>query len=153
MSDQLIEQLKEIAKPVVEQEDMFLVDVEVKSASTKEVWVLVDSESGGVNVDTCSKISRELGFLLEEKNLFSGAYRLNVSSPGLARPLSDPRQYRKNSGRRVKVKYKSGDEYLTSEGELANVVSGVSFDVITDDGSHKKIGFSDVVETKVIPKI
>lgn len=153
MSDQLIEQLKEIAEPVVEQEDMFLVDIEVKPASTKEVWVLVDSESGGINVDTCSKISRELAFLLEEKNLIGSAYRLNVSSPGLSRPLSDPRQYKKNSGRRVKVKYRSGDDYLTTEGELSNVISGTSFDVITDDGSHKKIGFSDVVETKVIPKI
>lgn len=153
MSDQLIKQLKEITEPVVGQEDMFLVDVEVKAASTKEVWILVDSESGGVNVDTCSKISRKLAFLLEEENLIGGAYRLNVSSPGLSRPLSDPRQYMKNSGRRVKVKYRSGDDYLTAEGELANVVSGTSFDVVTDDGSHKKIGFSDVVETKVIPKI
>ncbi|PWN06573.1 ribosome maturation factor RimP [Rhodohalobacter mucosus] len=153
MSDQLTEQLKEIAKPVVEQEDMFLVDVEVKPASTKEIWILVDSESGGVNVDTCSRISRELAFLLEEENLINSAYRLNVSSPGLARPLSDSRQYLKNSGRRVKVKYKSGDDYLTVEGELTHVVNGTSFDVIADDGSHIKIGFSDVVETKVIPKI
>ena len=153
MADQLIEQLKEISKPVVGQEDMFLVDVEVKPAATKEIWILVDSESGGVNVDTCSKISRELAFLLEEKNVIGGAYRLNVSSPGLSRPLSDPRQYMKNSGRRVKVKYKPDDDYLTVEGELSNVISGTSFDVITDDGSHKKIGFSDVIETKVIPKI
>ena len=153
MFDQLIKRLKEIAEPIVEQEDMFLVDIEVKPASTKEVWVLVDSEEGGVNLDTCSKISRELGFLYEEENLISGAYRLNVSSPGLARPLSDARQYAKNSGRTVKVKYKSDEEYLTVEGELANVIKGESFDVITEDGSHKKIGFSDVVETKVIPKI
>jgi ribosome maturation factor RimP len=153
MSDQLIKRLKEIAEPIVEQEDMFLVDIEVKPASTKEVWVLVDSEEDGVNLDTCSKISRELSFLLEEENIMSGAYRLNVSSPGLARPLSDTRQYFKNSGRTVKVKYKSGDEYLSIEGELASVIKGVSFDVITEDGSHKKIGFSDVVETKVIPKI
>ncbi|MDX1591451.1 MAG: ribosome maturation factor [Balneolaceae bacterium] len=153
MSDKLIKRLKEIAEPIVEQEDMFLVDIEVKPASTTEVWVLVDSEDDGVNLDTCSRISRELGFLLEEQNLMSGAYRLNVSSPGLARPLSDTRQYSKNSGRTVKVKYNVDGEYLTVEGELANVVNGESFDVITDDESHIKIGFSDVVETKVIPKI
>ena len=153
MSDKLIKRLKEIAEPIVEQEDMFLVDIEVKPASTTEVWVLVDSEDDGVNLDTCSRISRELGFLLEEENLMSGAYRLNVSSPGLARPLSDMRQYRKNSGRTVKVKYSVDGEYLTVEGELANVVNGESFDVITEDESHIKIGFSDVVETKVIPKI
>jgi ribosome maturation factor RimP len=153
MSDQLIKRLKEIAEPVVGQQDMFLVDIEVKTAKKMEVWILVDSESGGVNLDSCSKISREIGFILDENDVIDGAFRLNVSSPGLSRPLTDSRQYAKNSGRQVKVKYKSGSEYETAEGELANVIAGDSFMVMTGKNLHKKIAFSDVVETKVIPKI
>lgn len=153
MSEQPTDKIKKIAQPIIEQEDMFLVDIEVMHEKKMEVWILVDSETGGVNLDACSKISRKVGFILEEENVINGAYRLNVSSPGLSRPLTDKRQYAKNSGRLVKVKYKENDEYKTVEGILADVEPGQIIEVVTDDDSRSKIMFSDVVETKVIPKI
>jgi len=147
-----IKRIKEIAEPIVEQEDMFLVDVEIKHANKMEVWVLVDSLTGGVNVDSCSKISRELGFLLEEKSIIDSAYRLNVSSPGLSRPLSDKRQYGKNKGRTAKVKYKENDDYYSVEGVIGEV-DEQKFILITDNDESKHIPFSDVIETKIVPKI
>jgi len=81
---------------------MFIVDVEIKHQDMNVVWVSVDSEKGDVNLDKCSQISRELSFLIESENIFNKPYRLNVSSPGLSRPLTDNRQYAKNTGRTVK---------------------------------------------------
>lgn len=131
---------------------MFLVDVEVKNAKTQEVWVLADSEKGGVDLDACARVSRELSFILEEKDIFNKAYRLNVSSPGLSRPLSDQRQYPKNEGRTVKVKYKSDEEYLTVEGVLQSV-NDSQIEVKPEDDKLVVIPFDNIVETKIVPKI
>lgn len=152
MNSTTINTIKELAKPIVEQEDMFLVDVEVKNAKVQEVWVLADSEKGGVDLDACARVSRELSFILEEKDIFNKAYRLNVSSPGLSRPLSDQRQYPKNEGRTVKVKYKSDEEYLTVEGVLQSV-NDSQIEVKPEDDNLIVIPFDNIVETKIVPKI
>ncbi len=146
------DQLKELAQPIVEQRDMFLVDVQVKHQKVPEVWILVDVESGGVDLKKCSEISRELALKLDDSTLFTGSYRLNVSSPGLSRPLSDKRQYPKNVGRSAKIKYKWEDNYLTSEGVIEEV-SDDDVVLLQDDGERIKIGFNSITETKIIPKI
>ena len=152
MQKDITEVVKELSEPVVNQQNMFLVDVELMHKKIPEVWVLVDAEEGGVNVDSCSVVSREVANLLEEQNIFGGAYRLNVSSPGLSRPLSDKRQYRKNIGRTAKVKYKIENSYHTTEG----VIEAVENELITilDEKNEKvELEFSQIVETKIIPKI
>ncbi|MTI89323.1 MAG: ribosome maturation factor [Balneolaceae bacterium] len=132
---------------------MFLVDVEIKTGGGQtEVWVYVDAEDRGVSLDECADISSELGIILEAHELFDRKYRLNVSSPGLSRPLVDIRQYRKSEGRVASVKYKSSGEYL----KLKGVITGVSDDqveVTDEDENETLIPFDDIVETKIIPVI
>lgn len=152
MQKDITEVVKELSEPIVNQKNMFLVDVELKHKKIPEVWVLVDAEEGGVNVDACSAVSREVANLLEEQNVFGGAYRLNVSSPGLSRPLSDKRQYRKNIGRTAKIKYKIENNYHTTEG----VIEAVENELITilyEKNEKVELDFSQIVETKIIPKI
>ncbi len=152
MSSSIINTVKEVAQPIVEQEDMFLVDVEVKNAKIQEIWILVDTSNEGVDLDACARVSREVSYILEEKDFFNKAYRLNVSSPGLSRPLSDKRQYPKNQGRTAKVKYKIDDEYLTVEGELKTVTDS-QIEVKPEDDKLVIIPFENIVETKIVPKI
>jgi len=75
MSSTIINTVKEIAQPIVEQEDMFLVDVEVKNAKIQEIWVLVDTENEGVDLDACARVSKEVSYILDKKDLLSKAYR------------------------------------------------------------------------------
>lgn len=150
----IIENIKDLATPLAQEHNLFVVDVEIKTGSgIAEVWVLLDSEEGGVNIDHCSKISKELGFLVEAHELFDSKYRLNVSSPGLSRPLSDKRQYKKNEGRVVTVKFKnSSGEYKKIDG----VITGVQDNVIAvtdEDEVEVEIPFESIVETKIIPVI
>ena len=150
----IISKIKELAEPLANERDLFVVDVEIKTGGGQtEVWVLLDSESGGVNVDHCSEISRELGFLMDAHELFDKKYRLNVSSPGLSRPLSDKRQYKKNEGRVATIKFKNAEgEYKKIEG----VITGVQEDTIqiTDEEEiETPIPFEAIVETKIIPVI
>lgn len=152
MDAERINILKNLAEPIVEQEDLFLVDAEVKGANETVVWVYVDSEDKNVSVDACSKISRELGFVLDAHNVIETKYRLNVSSPGLSRSLSDPRQYKKNIGRVARIKFKSPDGYEKLEGVLKEVHNDNVVLEIKDD-SDRTILFNEIVETKIIPQI
>lgn len=147
-----LKRIEELALPLIEQENVFLVDIELKQQDMNVVWVYVDSEKGGVNLDVCSKISRELSFQVENEDVFQKAYRLNVSSPGLTRPLSDIRQYGKNVGRTVKVKYKQDGEYEKIEGVLKEVTDN-TVTIEDESGQSVTINFDDLVETKVVPKI
>lgn len=152
MQNESIKKIKEIAFPIVEQKDAFLVDVEIKHQKVPEVWVLVDSESSNISLDAYSAISREIGNVLDEADIFPNRYRLNVSSPGLSRPLSDKRQYAKNQGRKAKVKYKEQDQYQTVEGVIKQVDEN-KISIMPDEGKAVEISFEDIVETKIIPKI
>lgn len=147
-----LKRIEELALPLVEQENMFLVDIELKQQDMNVVWVYVDSEKGGVNLDICSKISRELSFQVENEEIFPKSYRLNVSSPGLSRPLSDKRQYGKNVGRTIKVKYKQEGEYKKIEGILKKVTDK-TVTIEDESGQTVTIDFDNLVETKVVPKI
>lgn len=153
MNQNVINTIKNVSEPLIEEEGMFLLDVEIKHQKIPEVWVLVDSVENGVDLSACSRISRKLAGYIEEENLIGSSYRLNVSSPGLSRPLSDIRQYGKNAGRVAKIKFKKGDEYLTLEGEIAEADETVVKIVDGETGGEVEIPFDAVVETKIIPKI
>ncbi|WP_232803045.1 ribosome maturation factor RimP [Gracilimonas amylolytica] len=154
MQIDIIKNIKDLAEPLAKEKGLFVVDVELKTGSGQaELWVLLDSEEGGVNIGACSDISKELGFLIEAHELFDKGYRLNVSSPGLSRPLSDKRQYKKNEGRVATIKFKNTEgEYKKIEG----VITGITDDTvaITDEEEvETDIPFEAIVETKIIPVI
>ncbi len=148
-----IQKIKDLAAPLVESKDLFVVDIEHKTGSgLNEVWLYLDAQDRGVNLDECADISRELGFLIEAHELFEKKYRLNVSSPGLSRPLSDVRQYKKNQGRKAKVKFKKDDEYDKTEGTIVGVdENGIMLE--NQDGKSVKVLFDDIKEAKIVPNI
>ncbi len=130
--------------------DFFLVDVDIIGGDSPVVCVSVDGEDRGVNMEECARISNELGFLMDAHELFSGQYRINVSSPGLDRPLIDRRQYPKNEGRKVEVKYEQDGEDLKVEGILQEVTKkGIAVEI--NEQITVNLPFEDLVETKIIP--
>ncbi|HET6528003.1 MAG TPA: ribosome maturation factor [Balneolaceae bacterium] len=150
MQNKVIDKVTELTESVLSATDFFLVDVEIKGSKAPEIWVSVDAEDRGVNMDECAEISNELSFLMEAHELFSGNYRINVSSPGLGRPLKDRRQYPKNVGHKAKIKYKKDGEYLKITGTLQKVTEN-DISIELDDKSIITIAFDDLVETKIIP--
>lgn len=153
MNQNVINTIKSVSEPLAEAEGMYLLDVEIKHQKIPEVWVLVDSVENGVDLDACSRISRKLAANIEENDLIGGSYRLNVSSPGLSRPLSDKRQYEKNRGRLAKIKFKKDDSYVTCEGKITEAGETAVKIVEGESGDELEIPFDAVVETKIIPKI
>lgn len=152
VSNRVEDKISELAESALGSTDFFLVDVEIKGGDQPVVWVYVDAEDRGVNMDECAKLSNEIGFLMDAHELLRGGYRLNVSSPGLSRPLTDRRQYPKNEGRRSKIKFRDQGNYETVEGTLSEV-SGDTIFLEREDGEVLRIAFDKVVETKIIPSL
>lgn len=76
--------------------------------------VFLDSEKG-ITIDRCREFSREIETVLDTENFLGENYLLEVSSPGLDRPISEDWQFRKNTGREISMTYASdqGDKVLT----------------------------------------
>lgn len=100
--------ITEVLEPYLEEGRFFVADVQVSpSRVNPKVTVLLDSDTG-ITIDECAEISRKLGQRLEELNWFESAYTLEVSSPGVDFPLTQPRQYPRHVGRQLQVSLRDG---------------------------------------------
>jgi ribosome maturation factor RimP len=98
------DRVKELLDPVVESERMELVDVECLKMKTRWLVRLFIDKDGGVTLDDCQKISNLAGDILDIHDVPPGAYTLEVSSPGLDRPLARDKDFLKFKGERVVIK-------------------------------------------------
>lgn len=90
--------------PLMEEHHFELVDVEfVKEAGTWFLRAYID-KPGGITIDDCELISRALSDLLDEKDFIEEAYILEVSSPGLGRPLKKDKDFARSLGESVEVR-------------------------------------------------
>jgi ribosome maturation factor RimP len=111
---------EELVTPIIEAGGYELVDVEyVKEGSDYYLRVYADKE-GGITIDDCVEISRALEAKLDEKDFIEEAYILEVSSPGLTRPLKKEKDFKRSLGRLVDLKlYKAVNGQKEYEGRLA----------------------------------
>ena len=90
--------------PIVEAKGFELVDVEwVKEGANWYLRAYIDKENG-ITVDDCEEVSRALSDLLDEEDFISENYILEVSSPGLDRPLKKEKDFARSIGKDVEVK-------------------------------------------------
>ncbi len=95
---------EELLLPIVEQHGFELVDVEyVKEGGNWYLRAYID-KPGGITVDDCETVSRALGDLLDEKDFIEESYILEVSSPGLGRPLRKEKDFARSIGKEIEVK-------------------------------------------------
>lgn len=150
IKEDILSKISELVEKSIQSFDCYLIEVEMHgNLNNPTIWVYLESEKGGVSLDTCSSVSKKLSVLFEAHNLFDGKYRLNVSSPGLDKPLKDIRQYVTNKGRKTHVKYRVGDDVKSVKGTLDDVEEDV---IVVGSGKEQhKIALTDVVETKILP--
>jgi ribosome maturation factor RimP len=135
----------------------FLVELDVRGTKgSRVVNVYLDSDIG-IGVDDMARISRDLGFLLDTEEVMGGNYSLNISSPGIDRPLRLRRQYKKNIGRTLLVHYRKpeGEGETEATGELVSVDDeSIELDMTTKNKKQtqteqRRIAFDDIVWAKV----
>ncbi|MHB1049763.1 MAG: ribosome maturation factor RimP [Bacteroidota bacterium] len=147
----ITENIQQLVSAIIDGSDVFLVDVVLRGErSSKVIEVYVDTDKG-ITLDECSRISRELSAKLDETDIMTGRYRLDVSSPGLDRPLKVRRQYEKNIGRMCRVISEENGEIFTREGILESV-SGECIQ-LHKKGIRTEIAITAIKETFIIPQI
>lgn len=95
---------EELVLPIVEANHFELVDVEyVKEAGTWYLRIYIDKE-GGIDINDCELVSRAFSEVLDKEDPIEDAYILEVSSPGLGRPLKKEKDFQRNLGEEVEVR-------------------------------------------------
>jgi len=142
--------IKNLILPVLESHHVDFIDMELKGRSGSLVLrVFVDTE-GGITLDQCAKLSREIADLLDTRDLIVGRYHLEVSSPGLDRPLTAARDFWRNAGRQVRIKY------LTEQAEEDTIIGTIeqvddNQVVVIQDNQQIKIDLSKILVAKIVP--
>ncbi len=116
---------EEILQPIVEEYGFELVDVEyVKEGGTWYLRAFID-KPGGISIDDCEKVSRRLSDILDEKDYIEDSYIMEISSPGLGRPLKKEKDFKRSLGEEVEIKtYRMIDKQKEFTGILKDYDAG-----------------------------
>ncbi len=132
--------------PIVEEYGFELVDVEyVKEGGTWYLRAYID-KPGGISIDDCEAVSRRLSDRLDEEDYIEDSYIMEVSSPGLGRPLKKEKDFKQSLGEKVEVRtYRAVEKQKEFTGILREYDAGSgSVTVELADGELKKFGKGDI---------
>lgn len=101
--EEIVDRVRQLADSLLTQGGLELVEVEFRREARGWVLRLYVDKEGGITVDDCAEVSREMGRILDVEDFISDPYMLEVSSPGLTRFLRNERDFMKYLNRRVKV--------------------------------------------------
>jgi ribosome maturation factor RimP len=153
----IVKLIGEAAELCIENKSIFLVDVNVKgNAGHQKVLVFIDGDES-FGIDECSAISHRLGDILEEKQWITENYTIEVSSPGVDKPLKFLRQYPKHIGRDMEIVMKDKARLV---GKLAGVDAEFII-IVPAEGKQKnkekdaqvKLAFSEIEKAKVLVRL
>jgi ribosome maturation factor RimP len=119
--------------------------VDLTSAGKRRILRVAIDKDGGVTMDDIADATREVSRVLDDTDLMGRqAYTLEVSSPGVDRPLTLPRHWRRNSGRLVKVTFAEGEPMTGRITETDD--EGAVVDV---EGTERRLEYAEVKKAKV----
>ena len=140
-----VEEIALAISPIAESMGIEIVEVETKVTKTPYVTIYIDTENG-VDLNTCEKFHNAIDSVLDEIDASNGAgYTLNVSSPGLDRPLKTDRDFQKRIGKDVEVKL-----FAPIQGKKYFECKLVSYDgnnvVLNDGGEDFKLPLNRIAK-------
>ncbi len=144
----LDQNIVQIVSEIVERKGFFLIDLVIRGTSSKKVIEVFIDGASDVTAEDCANLSREIDAELETLPDMGSDYRLDVSSPGVDKPLKFLKQFPKHVNRKFDVSYKSGDETKTLTGRLLRV-DGEDL-IFSSNNNEVKINFNNIKKAKVI---
>lgn len=130
---------EQLLLPIMEEHDFELVDVEyVKEGSNWYLRAYID-KAGGITIDDCELVSRALSDLLDKEDFIDTAYILEVSSPGLLRPIKKDKDFERNMGKNVEVRC---FKMIDKQKEFTGTLLTYDTDSVTIKTSEKEMKFA-----------
>lgn len=139
------EPLLRLLEPVVADHGLDLEDVTITPAGRRRLLRVVVDRDGGVALDTVAEVSTAVSRALDDADAMGGqAYVLEVTSPGVDRPLTQPRHWRRAAGRLVKATLHDGSTVLGRVSAADD--DSAALDV---DGSSRRLAYAEVATARV----
>lgn len=128
-----------------------LVDVEFVRAGRQPLLRIYIDSPAGVTLDDCALVSRQLGAILDVEDVIPGAYRLEVSSPGLDRPLKTLTDFQRFSGRRVSLRLRLP---VNGQRRYVGEIMGLEGErvLLKMDESVMQFPFADIEKARLVPE-
>ncbi len=118
------QQIRQHIQQTCDEQGVFLIEVAIHgSGRSRIIRIVLDTETG-ITLNQCEELSREFADIFFRKNVFGGEYRLEVTSPGVEKPLESDYEFKRNIGRSLKVEYLDKDESKTAIGTLKKYDNG-----------------------------
>lgn len=138
-----------LLEPIILENNLELVDVEfIKEGANWYLRIYIDKENG-VDINDCEKVSRAFEEKLDEKDPIEQPYILEVSSPGIDRPLKKEKDFVKYKGEVIDVKlYKPVHGKKMHQGELVALEDGI-LSIIDEDGNELEFEYKDVASVRL----
>lgn len=144
------EEVRQLAGPLAEEDGFELVDVEQTSAGRHRIVRIYLDKPGGVTLGDCARFSRRLSDCLDMNQTIPGSYHLEVSSPGLERPLRTLEHVARFRGRRASlVTHEPHDGRRKWDGELLGP-EGDRAGIRTDDGTEQWFDWAEVKAARLV---
>jgi len=140
--------IKDLLEPTLKHMGYELYALEQSGQRGRTLRISIDNASA-VSIADCERVSEVTGPIIEKSGLIDGPYDLEVSSPGAERPLRNPADYTRFNGKRVNVRYRTGESEAVVEGQLV-AVDGAGI-AVESKGPRKQalvvthIGWDDIV--------
>ena len=146
--DLIEENIITISNEIAEKLGYFVIEILFRGDSRKRIIeIYVDAEKN-IDADNLAEISREINSIIEEQDIIQQSYRLDVSTPGVDRPLKFLKQFPKHINRNFEVGYKVREETSIITGKLLAVVGEEL--TFFSGGKNILINFKDITTAKVL---
>ena len=139
--------LESLVRPLVEADDLEFVEVGYVTEDGRRILRVTVDRVGGLDLNSIAALSDKLSRRLDLEGVDSSGYVLEVTSPGLERPLRQPRDFQRTLGERVKVKI-AAPAPETFRGRLAE--ADEEHIVVTTDDGQREIAYADIVTAKTV---
>ena len=146
------QKLTDMLRPAVEETGKELLGVEFVSAGNNSVLRLFIDHENGINVDDCAEVSRQVGAILDVEDPISSEYNLEVSSPGVDKPLFEMAHFKTVIGEIVNVKLSMP---LNGRRKFKGTLVAIENDtlIVDVDGNEYELAFSNVDKANLVAKL
>lgn len=148
-TDGVEDRVRALAAPVAEGFGLELVDIVFTSEFGRRVLRVYIDKPGGITVDDCERVSRELSTVLDVEDPIPQSYSLEVSSPGLDRPLKTEKDFSRFAGRRARIRSKEAIDGRRNFKAVIDEASGGQVSVTDFDGKKFTIDISNIEKARL----
>jgi ribosome maturation factor RimP len=136
---EIIEQIQDVLLPVLQDYGLELIEIEFKPSGKRWLLRLYIDKEGGVTISDCENVSREFSRILDVEDIIEHPYSLEVSSPGLTRPLKRWEDFQRNKGKLCRI---VTNEKIEGKNEFKGTIIS---------GSEEKVEIRGTIDVFTIP--